>query len=184
MNKVECRLFYICKHSHTAIMKKTGIFYGSATGTTAEIANRIAGLLGVADADVHNVADTAPSKLADYELLVLGSSTWGNGDLEDDWYDFADGAQALDLKGKEIALFGCGDETMADTFCNAVGALYEKFKPTGATFVGEFPAADYHYEHSSAQDGDTMRGLVLDEVNHPEFSDRRLRQWTDLLKKA
>ena len=70
---------------------KTGIFYGSATGTTADIARRIGRLLDVADKDIHDVCETAPDKLADYDTLVIGSSTWGDGALEDDWYDFVAG---------------------------------------------------------------------------------------------
>lgn len=162
---------------------KTGIFYGSATGTTADVAGRIAKLMGVADADVHDVGSTAPHTLGDYDLLILGSSTWGNGELEDDWFDFVDGASALDLTGKKIALFGCGDETMSDTFCDAVGVLYERLKGTGAEFVGEYPADGYTFDKSAASDGSTMRGLVLDEVNHPELTSNRLSHWTDELKK-
>ena len=76
---------------------KTGIFYGSTTGVTADIARRIATILGLNDADIHDVARTAPDSLADYDLIIAGSSTWGNGEIQDDWYDFLDGAQALDL---------------------------------------------------------------------------------------
>lgn len=165
-------------------MKHTGIFYGSATGTTADVAKRLGRLLDVADEDIHNVADTAPDMLGKYDLLLLGSSTWGNGELEDDWYDFIDGAQALDLSGKKIAIFGCGDETMTDTFCNAVGIIYDRLKDTGATFIAEYPSVGYHYDHSEATDGLTMRGLVLDEVNHPELTDTRLREWADIVKKG
>ena len=159
-------------------MKKTGIFYGSATGTTADIAHRIADALKVADTDVHDVANTAPTRLGDYDLIVIGSSTWGDGDLEDDMHDFIDGAQALDLSGKEVAIFGCGDETMSTTFCNAVGTLFEKLRGTGAKMIGEFPAKGYHFEESTATDGDTMVGLVIDEVNHPELTDQRIKDWT------
>lgn len=162
-------------------MKKTGIFYGSATGTTAEIAKEIGRLLKVDSADIHNVADVAPSILGNYRTLVMGSSTWGDGGLEDDWYDFVDGARALDLRGHRIALFGCGDETMTDSFCNAVGILYDKLKDTGATFVGEFPADGYTFAHSDASHGDTMRGLVLDQVNHPELTPARLAAWTAIV---
>lgn len=56
----------------------------------------------------------------------MGSSTWGDGELEDDWYDFIAGVEVLDLKGKKVALFGCGDESMTDTFCNAVGELHDR----------------------------------------------------------
>ena len=106
------------------IMAKTCIFYGSETGTTADIARRIAKELGVSDADIHDVADTAPDRLGDYDLLILGSSTWGAGEVAGGWYDFLAGASALDLTRKQIALFGCGDESMCDTFCNAVGEIY------------------------------------------------------------
>ena len=165
-------------------MKTTGIFYGSTTGTTADVARRIGKELGVADADIHDVADTAPDQLGKYDILLLGSSTWGNGELEDDWYDFADGAAALDLSGKKIGLFGCGDETMSDTFCNAVGELCERLKGTGAEFIAEFPADCYHFDHSEASDGATMRGLLIDEVNHPELTDSRINQWVEIVKKS
>ena len=72
-----------------------------------------------------------PSKVGGYDVLVLGTSTWGDGDLEDDWFDFLAGLESLDLAGKKIALFGCGDETMDDTFCSGVGELYERLQPTG-----------------------------------------------------
>ena len=62
-------------------MKDIGIFYGSTTGTTEEVAHKLGKLLGVSDEDIHNVADTAPSVLGDYRLMVLGSSTWGSGEL-------------------------------------------------------------------------------------------------------
>ena len=102
-------------------MKKIGIFYGSATGTTEKVARRIAALLSVPDEDIHDVGATAPSAIAPYDILVMGSSTWGSGEMETDWYDFTDALEVLDLKGKKAALFGCGDQTMEDTFCSGVG---------------------------------------------------------------
>ena len=163
-------------------MKKTGIFYGSTTGTTEDVAHRIGKCLGVEDADIHNVASSSPSDVADYDLLVLGTSTWGAGDLQDDWEDFIAGLSQVSLKGKKVALFGCGDETMADTFCNAVGTLHERLKDTGAEFVGAFPDGVYEFDSSSADQGDGVAvGLLLDEVNQPELSDSRIREWAQLL---
>lgn len=163
-------------------MKKTGIFYGSSTGTTEEIAYKIAKGLGVDDADVHNVAAAAPSALGDYDILVMGSSTWGDGELQDDWYDFIAGAESLDLKGKTIALFGCGDESMSDTFCNAVGELYRRLTPTGAAFVDGIDTDGYHYNKTGAEIDGKYVGLLLDEVNHPELTDERLSRWIKLIK--
>lgn len=87
-------------------MEKIGIFYGSLTGTTEALARRIGQLLDIKDSDIHNVAQTAPDVLGNYNVIVAGSSTWGNGELEKDWYSFFDGAQALSLKGYKVAVFG------------------------------------------------------------------------------
>lgn len=162
-------------------MKKTGIFYGSTTGTTADVARRIAKVLGVADTDVHDVAHTAPSVLGDYELDIIGSSTWGSGEVQDDFYDFLDGARSLDLKGHRIALFGCGDESMSDTFNSAIGDIYLKLKDTGARFVGEFNADGYDFNDSAAEIDGRIVGLMLDEVNHPELTDGRIAAWVKTL---
>lgn len=165
-------------------MKKIGIFYGSATGTTEKTARRIGNLLGVSDEHIFNVANTAPSKSGDYELLILGTSTWGNGNLEDDWYDFLAGLEELDLRGKEIALFGCGDETMRDTFCSGVGELYNRLVNTGAQFIAPYDTIGYNFDHSAAKPEDALEayGLLLDDVNHPELTETRLRGWTNLIK--
>lgn len=163
-------------------MKKAGIFYGSETGTTADVAVRIAAALGIPEEDIHDVARTAPSLLGDYKLDILGSSTWGSGELQSDWYDFLDGAKALDLKGHSIAIFGCGDISMSDTFCNAVGLIYDAMKATDADMVGAFNADGYDFDSSEARRDDTYVGLLLDEVNHPELSAPRIAQWTDSIR--
>lgn len=158
-------------------MKKYGIFYGSTTGTTASVAKRIAAKLNVPDEDIHNVADTSPSAVGDYENLILGSSTWGAGEEQDDWFDFLDGLEMEDLRGKRIALFGVGDETMADSFCSGIGEIYKRLKNTGAYFEGSYPADVYRFKHSEAiVDGEPI-GLMLDEVNHPDLTDGRIDGW-------
>ena len=54
-------------------------------------------------------------------MLILGSSTWGCGDLQDDWYDGVEILKKADLTGKKVALFACGDgESYGDTFCEAM----------------------------------------------------------------
>lgn len=163
-------------------MKKIGIFYGSNTGMTAEVAEEIAALLGVAKDDIHNVSKSAPSEVAPYDVLLLGASTWGNGELQDDWYDFIDGLEALDLKGKKIALFGCGDETMSDTFCGALGEIYSRLQSTGATFVGAFDANVYEFDNSPAFIDGVYVGLCLDQVNKEELTAPRIKEWVAKLK--
>ena len=96
-------------------MKKTGIFYGSTTGTTESVARLIAEKLGVSPEDVHDVSKLDAALAESYEALILGTSTWGDGELQDDWYDALDRLRALDLtsdtkavedmKGNRLLLF-------------------------------------------------------------------------------
>ncbi|MCM1110289.1 MAG: flavodoxin [Clostridium sp.] len=162
--------------------KRIGVFFGSSTGTTAEEAGNIARAMGVAEKDVHDVAATAPSSVGNYDVLIFGTSTWGDGRLESDWYDFLDGIEVLDLKDKIIALFGCGDESMSRTFCNGVGELYDRLQRTGAWFIGAYPADCYDFEHTSAIRDGLYVGLLLDDVNRPELSPDRVAGWTTQLK--
>lgn len=161
----------------------TAIFYGSATGTTADLARDIVRAIGDNTVELFDVGDTAPSMLGNYERLILGSSTHGSGELEDDWFDFIAGAEELDLSGKTIALFGAGDETMADTFCDAVGILRERLDRTGAKFTGYFTTEPYSYRHSRAvKDGPDNPariacGLLIDQVNHPDLTADRIARW-------
>lgn len=164
-------------------MKKYGIFYGSTTGTTRDVAQRIARLMGIDTVDVHDVASTAPSAVGDYETLILGTSTWGSGELQDDWQDFINGLRVMDLKEKKTALFGCGDESMADTFCDGVAKIYDALQETGTTFIGAFPADVYCFEHSDAVKDGIAVGLLLDEANHDDLTDGRIQAWVDELKK-
>ena len=48
----------------------TGIFFGSTTGTTESVAARIAERLGVAQADVHNVAAASVEDVKKYLSLI------------------------------------------------------------------------------------------------------------------
>lgn len=118
--------------------KMTGIFFGSTTGTTESVAARIAERLGVAQADVHNVGAASVEDVKKYDLLLLGSSTWGSGELQDDWPGFLDKLGKEDLSGRRVALFGCGDAGIySDTFCDAMAEIRDGLASTGCTFVGD-----------------------------------------------
>lgn len=162
-------------------MKKTGIFYGSSSGVTGEIADKLAAKLG---ADVYDVAETSVDTVQGYELLILGSSTWGAGDLQDDWEDFLPKLKKQDLSGKAVALFGTGDaSSFGDTFCDAVGTIWAALQGTGCTFCGKIPADGYSYDASTAEVDGSLVGLLLDEVNEDDQTAGRIDHWVEQLKK-
>lgn len=62
-------------------MKKTIVVFGSSTGTCENIAGTIGTKLG---AEVINVTDMDADTIANNDNLILGTSTWGAGELQDD----------------------------------------------------------------------------------------------------
>ena len=164
-------------------MKKTGIFYGSTTGTTESVAGMIAGKLGVSSADVHDVSKMTADMVNSYDVLLLGTSTWGDGELQDDWYDGVKLLKGLDLSGKLVGLFGCGDsESYSDTFCDGMGIIYEDLKGTGCEFINGVPDSDYTYSASVAVVDGQFVGLAIDEMNESGKTDERVTAWTDHIK--
>ena len=156
----------------------TGIFFGSTTGTTESVAARIAERLGVAQADVHNVAAASVEDVKKYDLLLLGSSTWGSGELQDDWPGFLDKLGKEDLSGRRVALFGCGDAGIySDTFCDAMAEIRDGLASTGCTFVGGFDAEEYPVCGSRlCQDGEAL-GLAEDDSASDAENQMRMELW-------
>ena len=153
---------------------KIGIFYGSSTGTTQSLAEQIALKTGVSKADTHDVADAAPDT----------SCVSGDGDLQDDWYGFLDKIKTRDLSGKTVALFGCGDsESYPDTFCNALGTIYEELQPTGCRFVGAYEPQDYAVTDSGVCRDGKFVGLAVDELNEDDKTAARTDRWIEAVKR-
>ena len=156
-------------------MNSTIVVYGSSTGTCEAIAEKIAQKLGC---EAINVQDLTADVVNSNQNLILGTSTWGAGEMQDDWYDGLRTLQAADLAGKTIALFGCGDcESYGDTFVGGMGELYHGIKSSGATFVGAVETDGYSYDDSEAVIDDKFVGLPLDDINEDDKTDVRIEAW-------
>lgn len=164
-------------------MKKVGIFYGSDTGSTEEIAKVLGKKLN-ASSDVFDVSKADAAQLGNYDVLFLGSSTQGYGDLQDDWDSFIDKLKTADLSGKKVAVFGLGDSSSySDTFCDAIGVIAKAAKEAGATLIGDkVNSADYTFDDSAALVDGSFCGLPLDEDNESEQTEDRLNAWLSGIK--
>ena len=156
-------------------MNATIVVFGSSTGTCEAIAEKIAQKLGCEAIDVQNLtADVVNNN----QNLILGTSTWGAGELQDDWYDGLKVLQGADPSGKTIALFGCGDcESYGDTFVGGIGELFNALKTSGATFVGAVDIDGYTFGDSEAVVDGKFVGLPLDDVNEDDKTDARIEAW-------
>lgn len=164
-------------------MKKTVIVYGTSTGTCEELANKIGGKLGVDN--IINVTDLDSSVIADNDNLILGTSTWGAGEMQDDWYDGVKTLKSAGLAGKTVALFGCGDsESYPDTFCGGMKELYDAAVEAGATVLPGVSTDGYTYDDSDAVEDGKFLGLALDEVNEDDKTEERIDGWLEAIKPA
>ena len=170
-------LFHLqCEIKNTQQMKKIVIIYGSSTGTTQAVAEAIASRLDVKD--VFDVATITKGQVEPYDVLILGTSTWGDGELQDDWNDGINVIKSVNLAGKDVALFGCGDSmAYSDTFCNGMHLLKEELEGTGCNFIGGIPADGYSYSDSTAVEEGEFIGAAIDDNNEPEKTGERIDTW-------
>lgn len=153
------------------------IVYGSSTMNTEYVSQRIAAAFGET-ADLHNVRDTTADLFLNRSSFVLVTSTWGAGDLQDDWEVFFPTLKTVDFSGKTVGLVGVGDqENYPDTFCDSIAILHEALSAQGARFVGSTAAEGYTFKRSRAERDGVFLGLVLDEDNQADQTDERIRQW-------
>ncbi len=128
--------------------------------------------------DILNVADIKASDLQSYKNLILGASTWGIGDLQDDWDTFLPDLSSEDLNGKKVALFGLGDaEAYADSFVDGIGTIYEEIKNKGAEIIGHVETEGYKFDDSRAVFDGKFIGLPLDEDNEDDLTETRIDSW-------
>jgi flavodoxin I len=161
-----------------------GLFYGSTTGSTLRVAELVQKAFEPDKVDLVDVAAAAPDDLDKYDVLILGTSTWHWGGLQDEWAFFEDSLTREALAGKTVALFGVGDQKRyPDHFVDGMGLLYEKVKPSGARIVGAWPKDAYDYEASAAEREGHLVGLALDEDNQPELTPGRVQVWVQQLKR-
>lgn len=164
-------------------MAEIGIFYGSTTGKTQVGAEAIQQAFGKGKADLFDIAKATAADLSRYRLLILGVSTWGIGDLQDDWDINLNLLDQVDFAGKRVALFGLGDaSSYPDSFLDAMGALYEAVKKHGAETIGRWSAEDYLFTASRAVVEGQFVGLALDTDNEDHMSRPRISQWVAQLQ--
>lgn len=120
-------------------LAKIALIYASMSGNTEQLAEAyeegIRSQTGV-EIDVIQAMDADASVLKDYNGIVIGSYTWGDGELPDEFLDFFEELDDLDLSGKKAAVFGTGDKSY-DIFCAAVDIFIVKLKELGADVFQE-----------------------------------------------
>lgn len=172
-------------------MARIGIFFGTNTGKTRKVAKMIKKRFDDETmADPVNVNRSSADDIAQYQYLIFGSPTLGEGVLpglsadceNESWEEFLPKLEGIDFSGKTIAIYGLGDQVgYAHEFLDAMIDLYEFFKERGAKLVGAWPTDGYEFDHSEAIVDGKFVGLALDLDNQSGLTDQRLDAWLKLI---
>lgn len=164
-------------------MKKIGLFYGSSTAKTAAVAQKIKEAFHDVQIDIIPVENSGEKDFESYDHIIVGSSTWFDGELPTYWDEIMPVVTSSDLKGKKVAVFGLGDQVKyPDNFVDAIGFLAEAFTKRGAIVIGHTSTDGYRFNQSQAVKKGKFVGLALDIENQPEKTDERIKHWVDQLK--
>lgn len=157
-----------------------GLFFGTTTGNTEDVAVLIAGQLGAFDVDQHDIAEEGLEAVGNYNHMILGIPTWDFGELQEDWDDLWSELDAIDFSGRTCALFGLGDQIgYAEWFMDAMGLLHDKLQQRGARMVGYWPNEGYKFTASKALTDDERYfvGLAVDQDSQSDETDTRVEAW-------
>lgn len=163
-------------------MAAIGVYFGSSSGNTEDAAESIAQALG-GGVSATNITDTTADEILENDVIIFGVSTWGTGDLQDDFEDFMPTLEDMDFSGKKVALFGLGDqENYPDTFVDAMGTVGKACREAGATLVGSTGTDGFSFDSSEAVENGKFMGLALDEDNQSEQTQDRITAWVEQIK--
>lgn len=167
-------------------MEKIGLFYGSDTGCTDDVTKDFVYLWGEQELDVLEIGDANKEDFDKYKVLVLGLSTWYDGDLQSDWESFFDEFQEIDFTNKIVAIYGLGDQIgYGEYFVDGIGILAKVILKNGGKLIGYWPTEGYRFTDSEAlvEGNDSLfYGLAIDNDNESQLNDDRLTKWINQIK--
>ena len=164
-------------------MSDIGLFFGSSTGNTAGAADQIVDAFAAYGISVeqYGISRSTLGKINDYDKLIFGCPTWNIGELQDDWALVMEDFAKLDLTGKQVAIFGYGDQyAYPDSYQDALGIIALACVDSDADVVGFWPADGYEFEESQAVFEDMFCGLALDD-SQMDQAEGIVRRWVNQL---
>lgn len=167
-------------------MDKIGIIYGSDTGMTEEVVGSIVDSWTASELEVIEVMNATKEDFARFDKLILGLSTWYDGDLQSDWEEYFDEFKTIDFTGKTVAILGLGDQYgYGEFFVDGIGILAKVVLENGGKMIGKWSCKDYDFEESKAQieNEEFFYGLALDEDNEPDKTPKRIEKWLAQIEK-
>ncbi len=165
--------------------KNIGIIYGTDTGMTEDVVQYMVDTWKDDTIEVIEVSEAEKDDFGKFDLVILGLSTWYDGELQSDWEDYYDEFKTIDFTGKTVAVFGLGDQYgYGEYYVDGMGIIAKTVLENGGKLIGFWPTKGYDFEASKgAMNDDLFYGLALDEDNQHEETEGRVDKWIAQLKK-
>lgn len=162
------------------------LFYGTQTGTSEGVAIGIKEALPDLITEIRGIWTVKNEEIEECDFMILGGSTWGDGELTDDWADYLPNLDSIDFTGKKVALFALGDQHgYSYNFVSAMKILYDKVIERGGQVVAaDVSTEDFQFDHSESIVEGKFVGLVVDEVNEPHLTEDRIAAWAKQVRHA
>ncbi|WP_147804897.1 flavodoxin [Alkalicoccus halolimnae] len=132
---------------------KVVIIYATLNGHTEELASLIEENLksGAIEVDVKESYEISGSDLPAYDAVLIGTYTYGDGDVPDDMLDIYEEIEEMELDGKPTAVFGSGD-TFYDHFAGAVDKFTDLLKARGGKMITESMKVDIMLDEEEVEE--------------------------------
>ncbi len=164
-------------------MNKIALIFSFHTNKTSLAAKRIAAEFGQENIEQVNAENISPAQFMLHTHYILGVPTWFDGELPNYWDEFVPALEDLDLKGKQFAIFGNGDQKgYPENFVDGIGIMADLLERCGAKVAGFTSAGGYEFERSVALRGDKFAGLALDFENQGKQINQQIKDWVRQLK--
>ncbi len=165
-------------------MCNIGIFYGSDTGNTKKVAFKIKKKISkYFNSDIIDISKSSKNNFLNYDIFILGTSTWYYGELQYDWSIFLSSFKKINFSNKIVSFFGCGNQKKYNNyFCDAIYKLYNIVLKKNAKIIGYWPLIDYKFNKSkSLLNKKYFIGLTIDKDNQNNLTNKRICIWVSKL---
>ncbi len=164
--------------------KNIGIIYGTDTGMTEDVVQYMVDTWKDDTIEVIEVSEAEKEDFGKFDLVILGLSTWYDGELQSDWEDYYDEFKTIDFTGKTVAVFGLGDQYgYGEYYVDGMGIIAKTVLDNGGKLIGHWSTKGYDFDASKgAMNDDYFYGLALDEDNQHEETEGRVDKWIAQLK--
>ncbi len=165
-------------------MFKIGIFYGSDTGNTKNIAYLIyEKLTKYFNTHILNINNVSIESFKKFDIFIFGTSTWYCGELQYDWDNFLKDFKKINFSKKIVSFFGCGNQKdYINNFCDGVYKLYNIVKSNNGLIIGYWPTKNYFFKKSlSLINKNYFIGLMIDEISQSKLTNKRINIWISKL---